>query len=136
MNRIQEKINKITDFLSELDEISPSKFEDYSSNKTIKAACERYIEKIVEGITDIAFMIIKQKKFEIPEDDADAFRILLQHKVITESLYTKLKEAKGMRNIIAHEYGKIDDHIVFNSLTELHKDAEAFTKIVKGKTKS
>jgi len=128
MKRIKEKINEIKLFLSELEEIIPNKFEEYTSNKTVKAACERYIEKIIEGITDIAFMIIKQRKFEIPEDDIDAFRILNEHKIIQGLLYKKLKEAKGMRNILAHEYGKIDDQIVFNSLNELQKDVEGFLK--------
>lgn len=131
MKRIKEKIKEIKIFLSELKEIVPSKLEEYKSNKIVKAACERYIEKIVEGITDISFMIIKQKKFEIPEDDIDAFSILADKKIIKENLYQRLKEAKGMRNIIAHEYGKIDDNIIFYAVKdELEKDAEAFLKEV------
>jgi uncharacterized protein YutE (UPF0331/DUF86 family) len=35
---------------------------------------------------------------------------------IDKRLSSKLKEAKGMRNIIAHEYGNIDDKIVFKSM--------------------
>ena len=40
-----------------------------------------------------------------------------------------------MRNIIAHEYGKIDDRIVFNSITkELRSDViEFLTSIEKAK---
>ena len=64
--------------MDELEEIIPKDFEIYQKDKTIKAACERYVEKIVEGITDIAFLTIKLKKFEIPEDDIDGFRILLK----------------------------------------------------------
>ena len=72
-------------------------------------------------------MAIKQKKFEIPEDDIDAFRILLDHKIIQEALYQKLKDAKGMRNILAHQYGEINDAIVFGSITEeLEKDVKEF----------
>lgn len=132
MKRIKDKINKIKDFLAELEEIVPVKYEQYCTNNIVKAACERYIEKIVEGVTDVAFMIIKQKKFEIPDDDIDSFRILNKHKMIKESLYKKLKEAKGMRNIIAHEYGKIEDKIVYDAVkNELRKDVEDFFKAIK-----
>ena len=43
----------------------------------------------------------------------------------------KLKEAKGMRNILAHQYGKVDDKIIFDSITnELKKDVKNFIKAV------
>ena len=118
MNRINDKINEINKYLKELANIIPDKLEEYKSNNLVKAACERYFEKIVEGVTDVAFIVIAKKKFKIPEDDIDAFRILLEHEIINEGLYKKLKDAKGMRNIIAHQYNSVDDEIVFNSITE------------------
>lgn len=75
----------------------------------------------------MAFLIIKNKKFKIPEDDIDAFNILLENKIIDDSIATKLKNAKGMKNIISHQYGKINDEIVFESITEeLEKDVKRF----------
>ncbi|MCH7723429.1 MAG: aminotransferase class I/II-fold pyridoxal phosphate-dependent enzyme [Bacteroidetes bacterium] len=48
-------------------------------------------------------------------------------------LEEKLKEAKGMRNIIAHEYGKIDDVLVFEAVTEeLIPDVKEFLNSVRG----
>lgn len=132
MSKISEKIKEIEEYLEELKDIVPDKFEEYRSNKLVKAACERYIEKIVEGVTDISFMAITSKKFEIPEDDIDSFRILKEHKIINEELYKKLKEAKGMRNFITHQYGKINDKLVFDSITkELNKDINKFIKEIK-----
>ena len=135
MIRITDKINEINGFLEELKSIIPSSLEGYKSNIEKKAACERYVEKIVEAMTDLAFLIIKNKKLKIPEDDIDAFNILLENKIIGSDLASKLKNAKGMRNIINHQYGKIDDEIVFEAITEeLDKDAAKFVEIVE-KTK-
>ena len=135
MIRITDKINEINGFLEELKSIIPSSLEEYKSNIEKKAACERYVEKIVEAMTDLAFLIIKNKKLKIPEDDIDAFNILLENKIIGSDLASKLKNAKGMRNIINHQYGKIDDEIVFEAITEeLDKDAAKFVEIVE-KTK-
>jgi uncharacterized protein YutE (UPF0331/DUF86 family) len=127
MSRIEEKISDVKKYLKELAEIMPVNFEEYSKSNLIKAACERYVEKIIEGIIDVAFILIRMKKFELPEDDIDAFRILLNHKIVNEGLYQKLKLAKGMRNILVHEYGKIDDKIIFDSISEdLNKDVTSF----------
>lgn len=132
MTRITDKIKEINEFSDQLKTIAPSSFDEYKSNIEKKAACERYVEKIVEAITDLAFLIIKNKKLKIPEDDIDAFNILLENKIINTDLAAKLRSAKGMRNIIAHEYGSVDDEIVFHSITkELTKDARAFINQVK-----
>ena len=46
-------------------------------------------------------------------------------------LAEKFKDAKGVRNLIAHKYGEVDDKIVFHSLTEeLEKDVMEFMKEV------
>ena len=80
----------------------------------------------------MAFLIIKLKRLKIPEDDIDAFNILLDNKLIDSGLAAKLKNAKGMKNIIFHQYGKVDDEIVFEAITEeLDKDMREFLGRVK-----
>ena len=131
-SRINSKISSMKIFLEDLNHILPSSFEEYKKSIEKKAACERYVEKIVEAATDLAFLVIKFKKLKIPEDDIDAFNILLNNKIISENLALKLKNAKGMRNIIAHEYGRIDDRVVFEAITEeLEKDVNEFISSVK-----
>ena len=125
--RINDKIREIEDYLSELEEIMPKNFHEYKTDLKTKAACERYFEKIIEAVIDLAFLIIKDKGYKLPEEDKEAFDILTQEKIISQGLAIKFKEAKGMRNIIAHDYGKIDDEIIFEAIdTELEKDSNQF----------
>ena len=132
MNRKIDKIQEIEKFLEELTSVLPSDFEEYKSDFKIKAICERYFEKIIEAVIDLAFIIIKDKGLKIPEEDKEAFDILVKEKIISEKLAEKLRDAKGMRNIIAHEYGKIDDEIIFEAITtELEKDIEEFIEDIK-----
>lgn len=131
MTRITDKIDEINEFLAQLKSIIPASLDEYKSNIEKKAACERYAEKIVEAVTDLAFLIIKNKKLKIPQEDIDAFNILLENKIIDEALATRLKDAKGMKNIISHQYGKIDDEIVFEAITEeLSEDVEKFLESI------
>ena len=129
--RINDKIKGVENYLSELLEIMPRDFQEYKEIKT-KAACERYFELIIESVVDLSFLVIKEKGLKIPEEDKQAFEILADENIITEQLSEKLKEAKGMRNLIAHEYGGIDDELVFESITqELEKDVSEFIKLIK-----
>ncbi|MFH0832066.1 MAG: DUF86 domain-containing protein [archaeon] len=132
--RIKDKIKEIEEYSAELFSAIPAnlELESYKKDFRIKAICERYFEKIIEAIVDLAFLMIKDRKLKIPEEDTEAFDILANENIISSELAQKLKEAKGMRNIIAHEYGKIDDEIVFNSMTEeLERDIKEFIKSIR-----
>ena len=115
--RILDKIDEVEKYLVEFESIMPNTFEKYS-NIMEKAACERYFEKIIEAVVDLAFLVINEKNLEKPEDDKGAFDILLNNKIISKDTCEKLKDAKGMKNIISHQYGHIDNKIVFNSINE------------------
>lgn len=131
MSKVNDKIQEIEKYLEELGSVLPSDFIEYKDDFRVKAICERYFEKIIEAVVDLAFLIIKDKSFKTPEDDKEAFDILANEEIISKELAEKLKDAKGMRNIIAHEYGKVDDEIVFHSVAEeLGRDAEEFIESI------
>jgi len=132
MSRINDKIEEIEKYLQELNEIIPAEYEEYISNLEKRAACERYFEKIVEAVVDLAFLTIRNKNLKMPEDEESSFSIFAEQNIISEELAEKLRNAKGMRNIIAHEYGKIDDELVFEAVSEhLEKDIKEFINIIK-----
>jgi uncharacterized protein YutE (UPF0331/DUF86 family) len=127
VNRIDEKIGEIEKFLEELESVLPADLQDYKNDWKLRDVCERHFEKIIEGIVDLVFLFIKENNFKTPEDDKNAFEILENEDIISLELCQKLKDAKGMRNVIAHEYGRVDDEIVFEAITEqIIKDAREF----------
>ncbi len=131
--RIKEKLREIEEDLEIISEILPQSVEEYKLlHKSKKWGCERGFENITEAITSVAFLIIKDRNLEIPEEDISSFIILEKNKIISHELCQKLKEAKGMRNIVTHEYGKVDDVLVFDSLkNELERDVSEFTEAIK-----
>ncbi|MFO8016760.1 MAG: DUF86 domain-containing protein [Candidatus Woesearchaeota archaeon] len=130
--RIKDKAEEIERYLDELSGIIPETFEQYETSNLDKAACERYFERIIEAVVDLAFLLIKEKRCKTPEEDKQAFDILSDENIITKELSEKLKDAKGMRNIIAHEYGKIDDDLVFRAIKEkLGDDVDEFIRAVR-----
>ena len=131
MKRIKDKISEIENYISELESLFPIDYKLYKRDFKIRAICERYFERIIESVIDLAFLVIKEKDLKIPEDDKNVFDILENKKAISNTLTNKMKDAKGMRNIIAHEYGKIDDELVHYAITEeLLKDVEECIKSI------
>lgn len=130
-NRINDKILEIEQFLEELESSLPENFEQYKTDFKLRAIGERYFEKIIEAVVDLAFFIIKDKNLKQPDEDKQAFDILSKEKIISGNLAEKLKDAKGMRNILAHEYGRIDNELIFHSISEeLIPDVQEFLKVI------
>lgn len=130
--RINDKISEIEQLLSQLEEIMPANLEEYIHNFEKKFACERCFEVIVEAVVDLAFLLIKLNKLKIPQEDTEAFFILAEKNIIKITLAEKFRRAKGMRNVIAHEYGRVDDELVFEALTtELVIDVRDFLEQIR-----
>ena len=52
----------------------------------------------------------------MPQDYYNSFIEVGRNKVITEELANKMAGMAGLRNALAHEYDKIDQNMVFDSL--------------------
>lgn len=125
--RILDKIGEISKYLEELSEIVPADYDSYIADSRDRAACERFFEKIIEACVDLAFIVVKYKKLDLPKGDKEIFKILEKNKLISADISRKLSEAKGMRNILAHEYGKVNDQLVYEAVhEELVSDVETF----------
>ena len=131
MGRVQDKIKEAEEYLSELEEIAPNSFEEYMNNLEKRLACERALEKIIEAVNDLAILFIKEKKLPMPDEDIKAFDILSKRSTIPAELSEKLKQAKGMRNFISHQYGKINNELVFEAIDgEILRDARLFINLI------
>jgi len=132
MGKKEDKLNEIENYLEELESILPLNIEAYKKDIEKRAACERYFEKIIESIIDLTFILIKEDKLEIIENEERSFFVLSENKIISKELADKLTDAKGMRNFIIHQYDKIDDELVFEAVTEkLIPDVREFLNSVK-----
>jgi len=131
-NRRGDKIAEIEEYLDELREFLPSSFDEYMGSVLKRAACERYFEKIVEAVVDLAFLIIRESEFKTPDSTRESFAILTEKGLISKELSLDLGKAKGMRNWLAHRYGKIDDRKVFDAIKDkLFDDVEKFLEAVR-----
>ena len=131
MGLVDDKKGEIVEFIDNLKEILPDNYEIYKSNMEKRLACEKAFEKIIEAVNDLAILTIKNKRLSLLTDKEKAFDILSKSGDISEELASKLKQAKGMRNILAHQYDKLDDEIIFEVIhNEIIKDTEIFLEII------
>lgn len=123
--RLLTKIDVLDTYLKELREILPVSFEEYKRIEK-RRACERLLQVTIECAIDICGLIVIGLRLGLPAEEDDLFDKLEQAGIITSSRKESLKKMKGFRNILVHEYGHVDDMIVYEILQNNLNDFEAF----------
>ncbi|MFQ6070832.1 MAG: DUF86 domain-containing protein [Candidatus Aminicenantales bacterium] len=123
--RLLAKIDVLDGYLKELREILPASFEEYKKIEK-KRACERLIQISIECVIDICGLIVIGLRLGLPAEEDDLFEKLEQAGIISSSRKETLKKMKGFRNILVHEYGLVDDMIVYESLQSNLQDFDGF----------
>jgi len=125
--RVLSRIDELDGYLKELDIIMPTDFRAYKVIEK-KRSCERLLQIAIEAIINICALMVTGLRLGIPSEEDDIFDKLEQSKIITPAMKETLKRMKGFRNILLHEYGHIDDDLVYGILKNNIKDFRAFKK--------
>ncbi len=123
--RILAKLADLEGYLVELRSVAPRSFQDYLKIET-KRSCERLLQISIEAVIDLCGLFVTGLRLGLPSEENDLFEKLARAGVITEARAETLKRIKGFRNILVHEYGGVDDEIVFRAATERLSDFDAF----------
>jgi len=128
---IENKITAVQKYLKIL-----SKYDNYSAAEIIKnderrGSLERYLYLAVQATINLAESIIAYKKYRKPTSMSEVFEILQEEKLITKKLREKMINMTGFRNILAHDYEKIDYNIVYSILRSGPEDIKKFLQITK-----
>ena len=73
---------------------------------------ERTLQILIETCLDIANHIIADGGMRIPTGYSDTFAILRENTVISSSLFKTMDSMAKFRNVIVHQYEKIDPELV------------------------
>jgi len=127
--RILIKIDELRGYLQELAQIMPSDFNEYQSIEK-KRSCERLLQLSIESVIDMCKILVSSLRLGIPSEEIDLFESLFRKGIITDKILRMLKEMRGLRNILVHEYAEVDDKLIFKILHTRLNDFDNFIKII------
>lgn len=84
------------------------------------------LQRMSELAIDIANYLIKTRKLGLPQDSADAFALLRRAGLISESMMENMKGMVGFRNVLVHEYKKLDLNVMVDVIEHHLFDAQDF----------
>ncbi|MGC9523731.1 MAG: type VII toxin-antitoxin system HepT family RNase toxin [Anaerolineae bacterium] len=104
--------------------------ETYRENLLIRRTVERTLHLAVEASLDIGQHIIAREGLRTPDDNKDVFVVLAEEDIISSELLPALVEMAKFRNLIVHDYARVDDRIVHSILQERLGDFEDYARAV------
>jgi uncharacterized protein YutE (UPF0331/DUF86 family) len=125
--RILAKIDALDGYLRELRTIALATFEEYTTIEK-RRACERLLQVSIECVIDISGLLVTGLRLGLPAEEDDLFEKLLQAGIISHPMRETLRRMKGFRNILVHEYGGVDAHIVYEVVQNRLDDFEGFKR--------
>ena len=84
------------------------------------------LEVAVQNCIDIAAHIIGAEGLGVPGSTAEMFYLLEENDYLSSELTEKMIKAVGLRNLIAHEYGKIDLKQIYEISQNDYKDLNTY----------
>jgi len=88
------------------------------------------LQTAIQGCVDIASHIISDNNWGVPGSLAGLFDILSEKKVITDETKNIMRQMVGFRNLIVHEYAKLDMEKVYGVFSGRLSDFIGFLKEV------
>ena len=132
INLIKTKIKEIEESIQLVEEHLPEDIEDFLSLGLMKDGIYKRLEFCIENVFDICAVLNTDCGFGIPGDDEDIIDNLVQNGILPSEMKDKLGSMKGFRNIMVHRYGKLDDGLAFNILSESLVDFYDFIALIDG----
>jgi uncharacterized protein YutE (UPF0331/DUF86 family) len=121
---ILRKLSELDEYFKQIKEYEEITVLQYSDDWKIQRIIERTLQMMIETCVDIASHIIADKGYRVPKSYSDAFKVLLDEKIVSSRLFDVLQKMAKFRNIVVHHYDKVDAEIVVGILK---KDLIDFT---------
>ncbi len=128
-DRILAKLDQLDGYLAELRSVAPERLAEYLAVEK-KRACERLLQVSVEAVIDVCALLVSGLRLGLPGEEDDVFEKLSGRGVISTPMADTLRRMKGLRNLLVHEYGRINDELVFDTVRQRLGDFEAFKREV------
>lgn len=125
--RILAKVDELDGYLNELRQVLPESFEAYQRIEK-RRSCERLLQIAIECTIDICALVVTGLRLGLPAEESDLFDKLEKAGVVSASVRASLRQMRGMRNILVHEYGRVDDRIVYEVVSGKLDDFETFKR--------
>lgn len=106
---VRRRLAMLDGYLLELGALGEVDAEQYV---TVRRQAERLLQLVVEVAVDINTHVVTEQEGMPPTSSRDSFVRAGRFGLLSADLASRLAPAAGLRNVLIHDYGDIDDQLV------------------------
>ena len=126
---ISARLERLRQYIKILKSIQKQDIQTFKKDPFVHGAAERYLHLSIECLLDIGNHIISDQGYRKPETYAEVFQILGEEKIITPQLLNELEGMAAFRNILVHDYLKIDLSEIYRIIQEKVKALDQLARV-------
>lgn len=114
-----------------LEELAPYRNlpqEKFLGSLTHRRIVERLLQLAIESVIDCSRLIVVLEDWRGIRDEREAWLVMGERGVLPEGLAERLREAKGFRNILVHEYIDLNPQLVYENLQQGYGNLGEFAR--------
>ncbi|ADD03725.1 DUF86 family protein [Natrialba magadii ATCC 43099] len=115
---VGDRLALINQYTNECKEMSDGSRTEYLEDVVLQRAVERSLMNAIQSCIDLASHIRASENLGTAETSREEIEALVEADIIAAETGSKLAEAVGFRNHLAHRYGDIDHDLVYDVLQE------------------
>ena len=123
---VARKIADVRARVTRVRELLPPGPAEFIARRTDAEALILNLFLALQGTSDLALHVVADRGLGVPADARGAFDLLVRAGILDGALAMQLNAAVGLRNRIAHEYGRLDLTLVFEAARDDLEDLTAF----------
>ncbi len=123
---IKQRLNQLSASLNKIERFKGISLEEFLEDDIIQDVVEYNLFIAINMMIDIATHIVVDNNMGNPETLGEAFSILNKEKYLNDDEAKIYRNMVGLRNILSHEYLKIDKRIIYSVLKNNLVDIKKF----------
>jgi len=127
---INSRLKKLQENVKQLKIYRKSSLADVRDDFTLQAAVLHTFQLSIECVLDIGEFIISENNFRKPENASEVIVVLGEQAILPKDFALRFSAAAKFRNLIVHEYIKIDVRKVYQHLQKDLEDFDFYTKCI------
>jgi uncharacterized protein YutE (UPF0331/DUF86 family) len=131
-NLVLRKISELAEYQQQLQEFKGITVKQYRDDWKKQRIVERTLQMMIETCLDMANHLIADQGYRVPVSYADIFKVLGENNVLGKKLADRLEKMAKFRNVLVHQYEKIEAEIIVGILKKNLKDFDHFRIAVVG----
>ena len=127
---VEERLQKLEEYVKILRELQKVAKSDFLSDPRIYGSTERFLQLAIECVLDVGNHIIASEGLQKPNEYKEIPLILASKEIIPEKFSDLMFNMAKFRNLLVHDYMKIDREEVYRILHSHLDDFRAFAMLI------